>query len=152
MVSAGRQLNTDDIVAILEQLLPAMGLGQRFPRTVLLIGHASHSSNNPQASALQCGACGGHGGHLHVLLLSDWLQRPAVRAGLAARGWVIPAATLFLPVLHLTHSDELQVLQADGQSPALQQRGGSCSRCWTRPPPWRAADTPARMASPQRSS
>lgn len=123
MVSAGRQLNTDDIVASLEQLLPAMGLGQRFPRTVLLVGHASHSSNNPQASALQCGACGGHGGHLHVLLLSDWLQRPAVRAGLAARGWVIPTATLFLPVLHLTHSDELQVLQADGQSPALQQRG-----------------------------
>jgi uncharacterized protein YbcC (UPF0753/DUF2309 family) len=123
MVSAGRQLNTDDIVASLEQLLPAMGLGQRFPRTVLLVGHASHSSNNPQASALQCGACGGHGGHLHVLLLSDWLQRPAVRAGLAARGWAIPTATMFLPVLHLTHSDELQVLQADGQFPALQQRG-----------------------------
>ena len=123
MVSAGRQLNTDDIVAMLEKLLPAMGLGQRFPRNVLLIGHASHSSNNPQASALQCGACGGHGGHLHVLLLSDWLQRPVVRAGLAARGWAIPAATQFLPVLHLTHSDELLVLQADGQSPAQQQRG-----------------------------
>ncbi|BBF85306.1 hypothetical transmembrane protein coupled to NADH-ubiquinone oxidoreductase chain 5 homolog [Aquitalea magnusonii] len=123
MVSAGRQLNTDDIVALVEKLLPAMGLAHGFPATVLLVGHASHSSNNPQASALQCGACGGHGGHLHVLLLSDWLQRPAVRKGLAARGWTIPASTVFLPVLHLTHSDELQVLQAEGQSALQQQRG-----------------------------
>ncbi len=110
MVTAGRQLDTDTIVAILLTLLPAMGLGASFPRTVLLIGHASHSSNNPQASALQCGACGGHGGHLHVLLLSDWLQRPAVRAGLDAAGLPIPDDTLFLPALHLTHSDELRIL------------------------------------------
>ncbi|WP_199103363.1 YbcC family protein [Aquitalea sp. ASV11] len=125
MVSAGRQLGSDAIITILQTLLPAMGLGQSFPRTVLLIGHASHSSNNPQASALQCGACGGHGGHLHVLLLSDWLQRPEVRAGLAAQGMVIPEETMFLPLLHLTHSDELEVLQPDQLSPALQQRAAS---------------------------
>lgn len=122
MVSAGRQLDTGTIVSVLTTLLPAMGLGADFPHTVLLIGHASHSSNNPQASALQCGACGGHGGHLHVLLLSDWLQRPAVREGLAAAGLAIPSDTVFLPALHLTHSDELHLLPASSPDPALRQR------------------------------
>ena len=130
--SATGKLDTESIVALLHGLLPAMGLGAVFPRTVLLIGHASHSSNNPQASALQCGACGGHGGHLHVLLLSRWLHSAEIRTGLAARGLAIPAETVFLPVLHLTHSDELHALvlpedklaqRAAGLRPLLEQAG-----------------------------
>ncbi|HJV08020.1 MAG TPA: putative inorganic carbon transporter subunit DabA [Chromobacteriaceae bacterium] len=122
VISAGRQLDTPAIVAALSTILPAMGLGKTFPRTVLLAGHASHSSNNPQASALQCGACGGHGGHLHVLLLSEWLQQANVRSGLAAAGLPIPPDTVFLPALHLTHSDELLVLQSPVLTAPQRQR------------------------------
>lgn len=113
--------------AIAAEVLAAMGLTGPLAPWVLLVGHASHVSNNPQAAALQCGACGGHGGHQHVRLLASWLNDPALRARLAAAGRPIPAETVFVPALHLTHSDEILLLDtgtlndaARGRLPALQ--------------------------------
>jgi len=108
-------------VAIVAGLLPAMGLSGPLAPWVLLVGHASHVSNNPQAAALQCGACGGHGGHQHVRLLASWLNEPALRQRLAEQGHAIPADTVFLPALHLTHSDEILLL--DGETMAAEVRG-----------------------------
>lgn len=105
-------LSLAEKASLLHNLLPAMGLSAPWPKLVLLVAHASQSSNNPQASALQCGACGGHGGHLHVILLAKWLNDPALQEALAARGCRIPDDTWFVPMLHLTHSDELQALQS----------------------------------------
>jgi len=122
---ATRALDMATICAQLQRLLPAMGLGTPLPDTILLVGHASHSSNNPHASSLQCGACGGHGGHLHVMLLAEWLNRDDIRQALAANGVVIPARTSFLPALHLTHSDELQLLTHDKLPPQAQQRASA---------------------------
>lgn len=114
-------------VAIVAGLLPGMGLSGPLAPWVLLVGHASHVSNNPQAAALQCGACGGHGGHQHVRLLASWLNDPALRQQLAEQGRAIPADTVFLPALHLTHSDEILLLdgetlaaEASGRLPGLQ--------------------------------
>lgn len=115
----------DTVCQQLLRLLPAMGLGEPLPDTVLLVGHASHSSNNPHASSLQCGACGGHGGHLHVLLLAGWLNRDDVRQQLAAHGYAIPPLTVFLPALHLTHSDELQLLPLADPAPLLAERASA---------------------------
>jgi len=115
----------DTVCQQLLRLLPAMGLGTPLPDTVLLVGHASHSSNNPHASSLQCGACGGHGGHLHVLLLAGWLNRDDVRQQLAAHGYAIPPLTVFLPALHLTHSDELQLLPLADPAPLLAERASA---------------------------
>nr|WP_199065201.1 DUF2309 domain-containing protein [Chromobacterium sp. ASV5] len=100
-------------VEIVSGLLPAMGLSGPLAPWVLLTGHASHASNNPQAAALQCGACGGHGGHQHARLLASWLNDPGLRARLAERGRPIPADTVFLPALHLTHSDEILLLDIE---------------------------------------
>lgn len=103
-------------------LLPAMGLHGALAPWVLLTGHASHASNNPQAAALQCGACGGHGGHQHVRLLANWLNDPALRALLAEQGQPIPADTVFLPALHLTHSDEILLLDTDALAADVRAR------------------------------
>lgn len=115
-------LGLDRRVEIVGGLLPAMGLAGPLAPWVLLTGHASHVSNNPQAAALQCGACGGHGGHQHVRLLASWLNDPALRERLAAQGRPLPADTVFLPALHLTHSDEILLLDTDALSEDARAR------------------------------
>lgn len=57
-----------------------------------------------------------------MLLLSEWLQQANVRSGLAAAGLPIPPDTVFLPALHLTHSDELLVLQSPVLTAPQRQR------------------------------
>ncbi len=120
-------LRLEQRAEIAAAVLPAMGLSGGLAPWVLLTGHASHSSNNPQAAALQCGACGGHGGHQHVRLLARWLNDPALRACLAERGQPIPDDTVFLAALHLTHSDDIVLLdtallkaEVQARLPALQ--------------------------------
>lgn len=116
------RLGPEKRTAIAGDVLAAMGLGAPLAPWVMLVGHASHVSNNPQAAALQCGACGGHGGHQHVRLLASWLNDPALRARLAAAGRPVPADTVFLPALHLTHSDEILLLDTDTLPAAARAR------------------------------
>lgn len=87
--------------------LRGMGLVRDLPPLVLLVGHAGASRNNAHAAALDCGACGGHGGHDNARLLARTLMEPGVRSLLAQRGIVVPAATRFLAAQHETTTDEI---------------------------------------------
>lgn len=93
--------------------LRGMGLTQMLGRVVLLCGHGSQSANNPYASALDCGACGGHAGDVNARLAAATLNDPAVRAELSRRGLTIPEDTLFLAGLHQTTSDDVQLFDRD---------------------------------------
>jgi uncharacterized protein YbcC (UPF0753/DUF2309 family) len=88
-------------------VLRAMSLHGRFAPLVLLLGHGAGVTNNPHASALHCGACGGHSGEVNARLLAALLNDPAVREGLARRNIAIPADTLFVAGLHDTTSDQV---------------------------------------------
>ncbi len=98
---------------IAERVLRAMSLTARFARLVLFVGHGADVINNPHASALQCGACGGYSGEVNARLLATLLNDAAVREGLATRGIAIPADTLFLAALHDTTSDTVTLFSAD---------------------------------------
>lgn len=100
-------------IGMAEAILRAMSLTGSFARLVLLVGHGAKLTNNPHASALQCGACGGHSGEVNARLLASLLNDAAVRDGLAARGLAIPADTLFLGALHDTTSDDVAIFAAD---------------------------------------
>ncbi len=101
-----------------ETILRAMSLTTGFARLVVLAGHGANVVNNPFASGLHCGACGGYAGDVNARLLAGLLNAAEVRAGLQDRGITIPDDTLFLGALHDTTTDAITVFDADHPSAA----------------------------------
>lgn len=112
----GRSTGFDDDqrIAMAEAVLRAMSMTQDFARLVLLVGHGSTTVNNPHASGLDCGACGGHTGEANARVAAAILNDSGVRSRLAAKGIAIPADTCFLGCLHDTTTDEIRIFGADG--------------------------------------
>ncbi len=105
-------------IATAASVLKAISLTGGFARLVLLTGHGANAVNNPHASALQCGACGGYSGEVNARLLAALLNDREVRKGLAAQGIAIPDDTLFLGALHDTTTDAVTLYADDHPSPA----------------------------------
>jgi len=146
-------------IATAEAVLRAMSMTGGFAPLVLLVGHGAQVVNNPHASALHCGACGGYRGEVSARLLALLLNEPAVRAGLAARGIAVPEDTLFLAGLHDTTSDQVTLYAGDhpagAQGAALAQaeawlaRAGALARAERARRLPRAADGEAVLARPK---
>jgi len=103
----------DDRVSMAEAVLRAMSLTADFARLVLLVGHGSTTVNNPHASGLDCGACGGHTGEANARVAAMICNDPIVRVGLRSRGIDIGDDTWFLGCLHDTTTDEIRIFEAD---------------------------------------
>ncbi len=121
-----------------ESVLRAMSLTSGFARLVLLAGHGANVVNNPHASGLHCGACGGYSGEVNARLLARLLNDPEVRTGLAAKGIAVPADTLFLAALHDTTTDAVTLYADDHPSDSHRADIGR-ARAWLK-----AAGTLAR--------
>jgi hypothetical protein len=111
---------TPDRIKAAGAILRAMSLSDGFAPVVALIGHGASVVNNPHASALQCGACGGHAGDVNARLLAGLLNDPKVRSGLAEDGIVVPADTVFVAGLHDTTTDTVTLFE-DGSARAPDQ-------------------------------
>jgi len=96
-----------------EAVLKAMSMRRGFARLVMLTGHGSTTVNNPHATGLDCGACGGHTGEANVRVAAAILNDRQVRYGLAARGIAVPGDTVFLGCLHDTTTDEVVVFDEE---------------------------------------
>lgn len=109
-------LNIDELAALSKTVLSGMGLKRPYAEQVLIVGHGSFSNNNPHASGLDCGACGGQTGEVNALVLCYLLNRPDIRAILNLDGLSISDKTTFIPCLHNTVTDEVVVLnKQDGE-------------------------------------
>ncbi len=106
-------MTIDQRIAAAEGALKAMSLTGNFARLVLLAGHGSTTVNNPHATGLDCGACGGHTGEANVRVAVQILNDPAVRNGLRERGIDIPADTVFVAGLHDTTTDDVTIFDQD---------------------------------------
>lgn len=100
-------------VSLAGGMLKAMGLTQEIAPLVLFVGHGSQTSNNAQASALDCGACCGQSGEANARSLAQLLNDAAVRTGLAQQGITIPPDTWFVGALHNTTTDEVEGFDLD---------------------------------------
>ena len=105
-------LAPEDRVATAAAVLRAMSLRSGFAPLVLIAGHGARVTNAPFASALQCGACGGHPGDVNARALAALLNDRAVRRGLPAEGIALPDGTVFVAGLHDTVTDEVTLLDA----------------------------------------
>ncbi len=103
-------LTTQDLAGLAKAILNGIGLKSPYAPTVLIVGHGSLSSNNPHASGLDCGACGGQSGEVNASVLCYLLNRKDIRAALQDEGVSIPDTTTFVPCLHNTVTDEIIVL------------------------------------------
>lgn len=137
-----------------EAALKIMGLTQNFAPFVFLAGHGSETVNNPYASGLDCGACGGNHGGPNARLMAAVFNDPEVRAELSQRNIEIPDDTLFIGAQHNTTTDDLEMFLSpdfDSNRLARIQRGlerareaSNCERMTTfstkRNPDVRASD------------
>lgn len=101
-----------------ETVLRAMSLTDNFARLVVFAGHGANVVNNPFASGLHCGACGGYSGEVNARLLAALLNDGKVRQELAQRGIAVPADTVFMGALHDTTTDAITLYDRDHPAPA----------------------------------
>jgi uncharacterized protein len=107
------ELDTPARIAAAETVLRAMSLTENFARVVLLAGHGASVVNNPHASGLNCGACGGYSGEVNARLVAILLNETEVRKGLVSRGITVPEDTLFIAALHDTTTDRVTLYDRD---------------------------------------
>ncbi|STX44888.1 putative transmembrane protein [Legionella donaldsonii] len=110
-------LSVQEQINYAETVLRLMGLTSGFAKLIILCGHGSTTENNPYASALDCGACGGNHGGINARLLASILNKAAVRRGLEDRGMHIPLDTVFYGALHNTTTDSVELYTAEGPEP-----------------------------------
>jgi uncharacterized protein YbcC (UPF0753/DUF2309 family) len=94
-----------------EAVLRIMGLTEHFGKFVIFCGHGSSTQNNPYASGLDCGACGGNHGGGNAKVLAAILNKASIRASLSERGIHIPHDTQFLAAEHNTTTDEMLIFE-----------------------------------------
>lgn len=102
-----KEITLSEQCAYAHNALTLMGLTHHFAPIVVLCGHGSTTQNNPYATALDCGACGGRHGGSNALALSTMLNNPNVRNKLKHSGINIPQATRFIAAEHNTTTDEV---------------------------------------------
>ncbi len=99
----------EERIQMAKNALGAMSLTENFGTFVLIVGHGSTTVNNPYATGLDCGACGGHTGEANARAAAAILNDAAVRKGLKDEKMVIPDNTVFLACLHDTTTDEIHI-------------------------------------------
>lgn len=125
LISGKHQLDLSQIpfenqLQMAQGALTGMGFANRYAPLVLITGHGSSSVNNPHASGLDCGACGGNSGEINALTAQLILNQPKIRETLKPLGISIPEDTLFWACLHDTTTDEITIIN-EKEVPATHQ-------------------------------
>ncbi len=102
-------LPVEQRVEMARKALKAMSLTASISPLVMIVGHGATTVNNPHATGLDCGACGGHSGEANAKVAAAVLNDAQVRQQLNEEGFQIPEQTVFLACLHDTTTDEVSI-------------------------------------------
>ncbi|MEM6957856.1 MAG: DUF2309 domain-containing protein, partial [Myxococcota bacterium] len=105
--TCGAPIQLSERAEIAASMLRSMSLTQGLARLVLLAGHGSHTTNNPHAAGLDCGACCGQSGEVNARAAVAVLNDPDVQRELATQGIAVPEDTYFIAGLHDTTTEEV---------------------------------------------
>jgi len=105
----GDPLSDAEKAALTANMLRGMSLTSGFAPLLVLVGHGSHTDNNPNQAGLDCGACGGQSGGVNARLAARLVNDPQVRAGLAAGGIKVPDFTWAVAAEHCTVTDQVSI-------------------------------------------
>ena len=108
----GSGLSLEERTLFAEAIVTTIGMAD-FAPIVVLCGHGSMTVNNPHASSLDCGACGGAPGGASARIAVSILNDREVRAGLVERGIIIPPDTWFVAAEHDTTADVVTIFDHD---------------------------------------
>lgn len=100
-------ISAEDRLRMATSALKAMSLTEDFARIVLITGHGATTVNNPHATGLDCGACGGNSGEANAKVAAAVLNDADVRKGLNEAGINVSESTIFIAALHDTTTDEV---------------------------------------------
>lgn len=75
-------LTEEEKIQYVKQQLLNIGLTSTFSPLVVICGHESATTNNPYASSLDCGACGGAAGSFNAKVFAILCNEKNVREGL----------------------------------------------------------------------
>lgn len=114
-------ISLNEQIAYADIILRLMGLTENFAKIIVLCGHGSSTQNNPYASALDCGACGGNHGGVNAKLLAQILNKQVVRQTLQEKGIHIPLDTVFLGAQHDTTTDSVSIYHTDTNQSAYPE-------------------------------
>ena len=113
IIANAEEMSVEAQAGAVAGMLKAIGLTKNFARLVLLCGHGSETENNPYASSLDCGACGGNRGGNSAYIAASILNQKAVRAVLARQSLAIPDETFFVAGEHNTTTDGISFLNEE---------------------------------------
>ena len=100
-------ISLEQKIGIVKSAIDLMGFIE-FAPLIILVGHGSHSSNNPFGSSLDCGACAANPGKHNARLFAKIANQPEVRSGLKESfGIEIPDSTVFVGAQHNTTTEEI---------------------------------------------
>jgi uncharacterized protein YbcC (UPF0753/DUF2309 family) len=113
-------ITVDQMANRVEGLFRSIGSAHSIAELVFIVGHGSHSQNNPYRSAYDCGACGGRPGKVNARVFALMANKQEVRAVLQERGVVIPESTHFIGAFHNTGDDHVDIFDAELIPPRLR--------------------------------
>jgi uncharacterized protein YbcC (UPF0753/DUF2309 family) len=109
----GLNITLDEKTAIVKSAFTVMGW-TKFAPLVVIVGHGSHSANNPFGSSLDCGACAASPGRHNARMLAKLANLPEVRNNLKKNNDLnIPDTTIFLGAEHNTTTDEIVLFDSE---------------------------------------